>query len=253
MIQPQSIKLDHVYYITISAEKEAQMEKKLATLFPSQTTATSTCSEPQHQPKIYTKFQGVNGRELDLRNTYQSKMITQNGLALFNQRNRPFGSIGCYLSHIKLWEQIIQNHKPNEHILILEDDIDFVPKNPQQFSALWNEITSSRYLLPNWDMIYYDHNTIVGKRINKHYAVPFNGASIGCNAFLSCYLVKVSSLKKLIKVCTPIGKFPGILEIDVLMRNCFHLFNALFYIHHLAKQNKSLKSCRCSINWVYKQ
>lgn len=236
---PQFLKIDHIYYITISAEKEKRMEKQLSQLFP-----------PNTIP--YTKFEGINGKTVNMEECFKEKYITQNGLQQFLQRKKPFGSIGCYLSHIKLWFHIKNNHKDTENIMVLEDDIEFVPKNHNAFMKTWVTIAKPELILNNWDFIYYDHSNLSGKPVNKYYVVPFNGAPTFYNSLLSCYLIKTSSTQKLIDVCLPIGKMPNILEIDVLMRNSFHKFNAMFYVGHLAKQNKSLESCRCSINKFYR-
>jgi len=214
------------------------MEKLLSQMFP-----------PGKDATTYTRYQGVNGKNINLREYYEKGFITRAGLGIvFSRKKPPMGSIGCYLSHLKLWDHIRIKHKPSENIMILEDDIEFIPKNKKEFETLWNEITSRKWLPPQWQMIYFDHNNIAGKPINKHYAIPYNNASYGCNANLSCYMIKTEALKKMKEICMPIGKIPGILEIDVLLRNSFNLFNALFYIDHVAKQKKSLGSCRCNID-----
>lgn len=225
------MKIDHIYYITINPQKEARMEQLLSTLFTKDR---------------YTKVSGVNGNTLNINQLIASNYLTKHGVELFYQRGRPFGTLGCYLAHTRLWDYIHKKHSSTAHILILEDDISFTDATPEQFEKTWVNITDPTNLPPHipFDMIYYDHNTIAGKPINAYYTVPYNGAPAGYNAFLSCYLVKVSSIPKLLKICLPIGKIQDRFAIDGVLRNSFHKINALFYNKHLAYQRKQLGSCR---------
>ena len=233
------MKIDHIYYISINSKKSERMEKILNKMFP----------KDDPESPLYSRFEGTNGHTINIKELYQKGYITQEGLRLCSSRAvYPKGTIGCYLSHIRLWDHIITTHKPTDNVLILEDDIEFVPRTKKEFNSLFSEITNPKYLPQQWEMIYFDYNNIYGKKYNKYYALPYNNAPYGHNANLSCYMIKHSTLLKMKKIVLPIGKLRNVLEIDVLLRNSMHLFNSLFYIPRLAKQLKHLGSCRVNID-----
>ena len=211
------------------------MQQKLSTLFDN---------------SKYSKYQGVNGATVNIEQLYKENWINKDGINAFISKNQPYGTIGCYLSHINLWQHIYKTYKPTDKVLILEDDITFTDKNKNTFKKRWEYLTSHP-VLPNnlnWDIIYYDHNIIHGQPINSYYIAPFNNAPPCHNALLSCYLVNVASIPKLLQVCLPIGRVKSILPIDGVLRHSFNIINALFYKDHIAKQNKKLGSCRVNIN-----
>lgn len=99
----------------------------------------------------------------------------------FNAIETTNGAIGCSMSHLKLLEDAIKNDL--DHILILEDDIQFL--DPELFKKKFNEFVSSG---TKWDVILFAGNNIppyeiiddcaikvshcqttTGYLVNKHY------------------------------------------------------------------------------------
>lgn len=90
------------------------------------------------------------------------------------------GEIGCALSHAGILKLMVEHSWKN--VLILEDDVEFIPNVQDYFSA-------NMHLIPEWDMLYFggNHlNTPVPIMINSpisritrtyttsHYAVNLN-------------------------------------------------------------------------------
>ena len=81
-------------------------------------------AEPVLEPMV-TRISAVHGKTLQLtRNIYQ------------RYKNNPFqwkkAIIGCYMSHIKIWKQIVE--EPGDYFLILEDDVRFT----HDWMSQWN-------------------------------------------------------------------------------------------------------------------
>ena len=226
------MEIAHTYYISINPKKIERMEKHIL--------------PPHFTPEQYTRISGIEGTKLNPAQLHKQNVITKHGLQLFVQRGQPYGTLGCYLAHCRLWDYIHKKHASTDNILILEDDIEIDP----DFHNKFKKLTTPENLPPQvkWDIIYYDHNTVLGTPLNRFYTIPHNHSPAGTNAFLSCYLIKVASIPKLLKICTPIGQTPNQFAIDSVMRNNFHKINALFYNNHLAKQRKELGSCRIGRN-----
>jgi GR25 family glycosyltransferase involved in LPS biosynthesis len=79
------------------------------------------------------------------------------------------GEVGCVMSHVNLWREVLNCDKPDSRMLILEDDVVFYRGNKKQeeslglgfveaFSSLWKAVPS------DWDILYLGFCNI-GKRI----------------------------------------------------------------------------------------
>jgi GR25 family glycosyltransferase involved in LPS biosynthesis len=76
------------------------------------------------------------------------------------------GEVGCVMSHVNLWREVLNCDKPDSRMLILEDDVVFYRRNKQEaslgfieaFSSLWKAVPS------DWDILYLGFCNI-GKRI----------------------------------------------------------------------------------------
>lgn len=74
----------------------------------------------------------------------------------YHARQMKLGEVGCFLSHFKVWEQMIE--RGEKEVLVLEDDVRFAP----------NFIRDSEYTLKqvreltNWDFLYF------GRKILEH-------------------------------------------------------------------------------------
>jgi GR25 family glycosyltransferase involved in LPS biosynthesis len=93
----------------------------------------------------YTRFSAIDGSQLVP--TEQLQRIFDG-----NDYNMRQGIVGCALSHIKLYIELINS--PYDAFCIFEDDIDFIPNFQNKFLHLYH------YLLPSgqWDLCYLGHH-----------------------------------------------------------------------------------------------
>jgi len=127
---------------------------------------------------------------------------------------RTKGAIGCYLSHYKIWEKVINENLNN--ILILEDDI-FTDADQKEFNEYINSIPDDYDIaMVSWFSLWFDRlnnpnkNIIINNNWNKYNSVNvFSGGG---------YLVSKKGAQKLIK-----NAFPICYQVDAY-------FNILNYI-----------------------
>ena len=107
----------------------------------------------------YEIFWGVNGYELSLDELYDENIyssdITKN--RNITKSDLTFGEIGCALSHLKIYQEIIDNNY--KKVLILEDDIFVKVENSEKFISVFSELPD------DWDLLYlgYLDNNLVMK------------------------------------------------------------------------------------------
>jgi len=106
-----------------------------------------------------------------------------------------YGAIGCYLSHLTLWEKLVNSD--DDMFLICEDDL--------SSNKYTNENEINKYInsLESWDILYLGfHN---GFNYNKKNHVSKNIHKID-NLLLgtSCYLINKKGAQKLLKYSVPI-------------------------------------------------
>ena len=155
--------------------------------------------------KKIERFSAINGKELSY--DYLSKVTTNDvleGIKLIDiTRERKFenqltrGMIGCYLSHIKIYENALIRKRNN--LLILEDDADITLDiikniNFEDFPRDWDII------LVGWVNIFKKEN--ITEKVDKIY--NFWGTH--------CYFINKNGMKKMLKECIPI-----IMQIDYYM------------------------------------
>mgnify|MGYP001141158335 CR=1 FL=1 len=153
------------------------------------------------------------------------------------------GSIGCYFSHMKLWNHIYTNKNTGEYSLILEDDSFFTPNGMINIELALNQAIKLK-----WDMLYAGHNLLKGSKINSLFLKPRpplpGENNIGFNSGLFGYIIRKSSIPKMLNIVKKIDS-PFI---DVQIRNSFgdgdENINALFTISNLIRHNNSYGSSR---------
>tara|TARA_B110001469_G_C9644191_1_gene324915 strand:+ start:3203 stop:3952 length:750 start_codon:yes stop_codon:yes gene_type:complete len=206
---------DSAYYITISRLKDRQkyMEKQ----FKNQDLAVK---KHLGQDKYKLK-ENINNliKEGYIDNTFYLNNKTK------VEKN---GSIACFISHCSLWKKL--KNEPGEVFLILEDDCMVLPNFKNNLNNVYNDIPT------DWDMIWLGHNKLKGEYINKNILVPQNNPGVGYNAQHHCYLIKKSSINKLLGILLPINSF---LTKDNKIRNNFDKFNAYFVKNNLAIQDRN--------------
>ena len=133
----------------------------------------------------------------------------------------------------------MEENKDNdkEIFLIFEDDIKLLPNLKK------NILLHTKYVPNDWDMIWLGHNKLVGTSINKWVVKPINNAGRGKNAEHHCYLIKKSSINKILNILLPMNYINKLTK-DTFIRKNFHRFNAYFIRKKLALQNKNFKSKR---------
>jgi GR25 family glycosyltransferase involved in LPS biosynthesis len=88
-------------------------------------------------------FDAIDGKEIEI--TPKILKIFETGD--YNYRR---GIIGCALSHIKMWELLINSEV--DTFLILEDDVEIHPNFLEQLNILYSKIKNT-----NWDLCYLGH------------------------------------------------------------------------------------------------
>lgn len=95
----------------------------------------------------YTRFSAVDGKKL--KSTPQLQRIF-NG----NDYNMKVGMVGCAMSHIKLYVDIVNGVYKNDIHLILEDDVTFTSNFMTKLHHLLSELRKV-----NWDLAYVGHTS----------------------------------------------------------------------------------------------
>ena len=148
------------------------------------------------------------------------------------------GSIGCYLSHLKLWQNILDDDKTGEYSLIMEDDSYFTP-----FGLINIEIALNSAKKIKWDILYVGHSrNLKGNKISSLFLRPFISKDVNYGFF--GYIVRKSSLKKLIENVKNFDTY----NIDIQLRNSFDKISALFFTSNLIRHSYSGKSIRKDID-----
>jgi glycosyl transferase family 25 len=103
------------------------------------------------------RFDAVYGKDLDPlyidKITYPSVQYTMKNGRYIDSNIETLGAIGCYLSHVKLWE--ILANSDDDMLLILEDDAITNNFSVFQINQFLNEIIEND---PNWDIIFLGYS-----------------------------------------------------------------------------------------------
>ena len=176
---------------------------------------------------VYERFSAVNGSDLN-----KHKLITQ-GLLVNN--NMDIGAIGCSLSHIGIWKNIIQNQKRyKDLVLVLEDDVIIQP----EFKNKINKIIDKNY---DFDILYLGGSNIYGEKINNDLIKPMlKNKKSTSNTGMYAMLIRKNKLPYLLKNNIPLKEY-----IDQNIKN--NLFSTLkiFYVYPpLITHNNNIASDR---------
>jgi glycosyl transferase family 25 len=91
----------------------------------------------------FTIVDGVNGEKLSTRALEEDRIYKALPYLRLSR-----GTIGCFLSHRSVWEQILKG--PDEYALIIEDDADF---RPAQVNAVKQAVEDVSKFDKNWTVI----------------------------------------------------------------------------------------------------
>ena len=105
----------------------------------------------------YERFSAVNGNKL-IPNPQLQKIFEGND---YNMRT---GIVGCALSHIKLYIELIQSENSDKNIYcIFEDDVSFGPNFKNQIEHIINNLPKK------WDIIYLGYSLYPNYKTNDYY------------------------------------------------------------------------------------
>ena len=108
-------------------------------------------------PIKYTRFSGIDGNLL--KPNKQLQKIFEG-----NNYNMRAGLVGCAMSHIKLFIDLINSGDDTESFLIMEDDVTFVPNFTEKIEHV---ITKLKDL--DWDFIYLGHHLYPNHKTDDSY------------------------------------------------------------------------------------
>lgn len=110
----------------------------------------------------YTFFNAVDGIELSM---------TDDIKTMFKGNNFGFrrGVVGCALSHIQLWKQLIKDTS-NEYYIVLEDDVTLCDNFKAKLETYTNSICEN---MDNWDVLFLGHH-LKAHAINDRYVCSSN-------------------------------------------------------------------------------
>ena len=173
------------------------------------------------------KFDAIDGSKLDIDSIPLSELAIAElkQLETTGYRTKHYqltkGAIGCYLSHVKIWENILK-HK-DENILIFEDDAE-VPSN------LKFRINSQMNHIPNdWDIVLFGYDCTKCMKYENYFEVE---------RFMltHCYMINKSAIVKIMNTNT---LFPITQQIDAYMSELSSIINIYTVKDKLVKQFRS--------------
>ena len=151
------------------------------------------------------KFEAVDGNKLDLDTVPISELakLEMKQLETTGFRYKHYqltkGAIGCYLSHVKIWENIVKNNY--EKALVFEDDA----RPPPNFLKLVEE--NMKHIPEDWDIVFLGKICNECEEYEKYFKVE---------RFMltHSYLIKKSCIEKIIETNT---MFPISQQIDAYL------------------------------------
>ncbi|CAJ0580927.1 unnamed protein product, partial [Mesorhabditis spiculigera] len=178
-IYPEKSKLgfDQIYVINLEkrTEKRERVEKVLDNLGV--------------EYQIFRAFEGdqlVNNKSIKIN-------YMKNYKDPFHQRTMKAGEVGCFMSHLKIWEEVVANKL--EKVIVFEDDIRVSNGGIQRIEELVDDLKKSK--MP-WDLIY------LGRKLNdpnqKEFWVPENRhlTTIGYSYWTLGYMISYKGARKLL-------------------------------------------------------
>ena len=136
-------------------------------------------------------FKGVDGSKSDNIVTELSNLLEnmEDKVRVYTHWEKYPGSIGCYLSHLKLWNTILNDEKDTEYTLIMEDDSFFTKLGLINLEIALNNIKHLK-----WDILYVGHNKLKGNKVHPLFISPDifskNKDMIGYNSGFFGYIVR---------------------------------------------------------------
>jgi glycosyl transferase family 25 len=145
----------------------------------------------------YTRIPGVYGRGMSIEE--KDSLVNRSKYLRLMHGNIGDGTIGCYLSHIKVWESFLESNY--SYAVVFEDDADFVPND------LKNVVDALIKHKDSWDVVTFDY---------IHYGHPMKILALHDDASHSlvrfrtrvgntgCYLINRKAAIRLLRKSLPI-------------------------------------------------
>ena len=179
---------------------------------------------------------GVDGRDVSSVKKILEYFYLEDTSSIYKimgYREKHPGSIGCYLSHMSIWNYSYNTKNEGEnYVLILEDDATFEPHGIENI-----ERTIDRLMYLNWDILYLGHSPkLKGNILYPNILSPLRNSypEKRTNCGFWGYAVRLSSVPQLIH---SVKKFET-MSIDATIQYYFgKLIKPLFLIKPLVKQS----------------
>ena len=134
----------------------------------------------------------------DLSEEYRNGLTNPKKYRILMHNEIGVGTIGCYLSHVKTWNQFLQSR--HSYALIFEDDVEFEPKKLKKLVDLL--LASSA----DWDFVNIDVNRHGFSKPVKQLSRLFKLVKFRTRvANASCYLINRKSALEFVKRAFPIS------------------------------------------------
>jgi glycosyl transferase, family 25 len=155
---------------------------------------------------IKHKFiEAVDGSKLDKTTLEDDNIIKTNG----SYRELRKGEIGCYLSHLECWKNILESGK--EYGLVFEDDVVLADNFIDKFNEMFDSVKNK-----NWDII------CLGRRCQQYFKNCTKGVPMSDETYYPetlgygtyAYIIKANAINELLKTTYPIMKPIDVVIID---------------------------------------
>jgi glycosyl transferase family 25 len=182
------------------------------------------------------KFNGVDGKTLDIKNDERISLYTKRNILSKSRRSHEeldsAGGVGCALSHIAIWQWMVDNNK--EVCIIFEDDA-IIPPN---FTERVNKCINESALLKDptkWDL------WLLGGNWDKLTQIPGESKVARVEAFYSfyAYVMTLHGAKRLLRDVFPIE---GHIDLWTSIYNYVHDFRIICSLNLNLKHNSKVKT-----------
>jgi GR25 family glycosyltransferase involved in LPS biosynthesis len=229
LLYPNNIeyfKSDGIEYYIISMKKANRLENIQKQL--------NKINNNRNDKINFNTVDAVVGTELDLNDLIKKNILSSdyNGNGIFNSKQRK-GEIGCYLSHVKIYN-IIKNNNKVGYSVILEDDFDIKSDNfLEKMEKIINLVKDIDFDLLYLGTNYNNHGEHI---IEDIYHVDKKGNLFGAHAIL----INNKNIDKLIEL-TKLVDYPIDVKLEQL---CFSdkLNSIVLYPHIISQQFNKLDS-----------
>lgn len=177
------------------------------------------------------RFAGIDGKTCNPTELKKQNYITQTKVT-------KWGNLGCYVTHLKLWEKLLLE-KNSQYAIIFEDDVKI-----NYTAAEYNQIIQDVLLqLPDdWDFVNLNGTgKIIGKEVGENVVKVNNKDISGTNVGLTNYMIKISSIPEFIKQFKPCNRkfINNVATIDAELRRSFNVINGYFFKQAYDERKKS--------------